>query len=60
MSGLGLGLNLSLGNRGGATEEPYITPIIPQSGDIVRAWSNRRLIPSYLNGLELSTIKAIG
>ena len=44
----GLGLRLGLGSR---QARPHTTIVMPQSAHIVRAWSLRRLIASYKNGL---------
>lgn len=46
----GLGLRLGLGSR---QARPRTTIVMPQPANIVRAWSLRRLVPEYKNGIAV-------
>lgn len=50
--GLGLGLGLGAHRKAGGTVI-YNNPVLPKSANIVRAWSLRRLIPDYKNGISI-------
>jgi len=49
---MGMGLRPGLG-LGSAQGVPYTDIILPQSANIIRAWSLRRLIPEYANGIAV-------
>lgn len=53
MSALGLGLGLGLGAHRKVGGEPYVTPVLPEADSIIRAWSTRRLIPGYKDGIAI-------
>ena len=48
--GMGFGYGLGLGSRQ-QTTEPYIDLTLPQAANIIRAWSTRRNVAAYSNGI---------
>jgi hypothetical protein len=52
-----LGLGLGLGSRARGGGASYTDLTLPQQDSIFRAWSTRRLIPAYKDGIGIRSIK---